>query len=269
DGLLLREGAGARSQRAPRGLLLPGPQAALARDRDPDARRRGRGRLPRARRADAEPDPRPRDAHHRRARARGAARPVRTHAAGPGEDPRGLHPGPDRDLPRARAVSRGPAQAPAHRHRGPQGAGVARLMAITLRAPRGLSRLAPALRRLVRSALAAEARRPGEIGIVLTRDTELRALNRSWRGIDRATDVLSFGYDGGRRSPATVIVSGDLVISLDRVIAQARRYRVSRGEELARLAVHGALHLAGLDHQLAAARRDMRRREDRALRAAA
>ena len=142
-------------------------------------------------------------------------------------------------------------------------------MAITLRAPRGLSRLAPALRRLVRSALAAEARRPGEIGIVLTQDAQLRALNRSWRGIDRATDVLSFGYDGDRRSSAPVIVSGDLVISLDRVIAQARRYRVSRGEELARLAVHGTLHLAGLDHQLAAARRDMRRREDRALRAAA
>ena len=137
-------------------------------------------------------------------------------------------------------------------------------MPITLRAPRGLSRLAPALRALVRSTLAAEGRRPGEIGIVLADDAELRALNRRWRGIDRATDVLSFGYDD---LPARV--SGDLVISLDRVTAQARRYRVSRGRELARLVVHGALHLAGLDHQRPAERNRMRRREARALATAA
>jgi probable rRNA maturation factor len=136
-------------------------------------------------------------------------------------------------------------------------------MAITLRAPRGLTRLGIPLRTLVRSTLAGEGRRPGEIGIVLARDEELRALNRSWRGIDRATDVLSFEYDGGPR------VSGDLVISLDRVAAQARRYRVTRGRELARLAVHGTLHLAGFDHRRALERRGMRRREARALGAAA
>ena len=136
-------------------------------------------------------------------------------------------------------------------------------MAITLRAPRGLTRLGTPLRALVRSTLAGEGRRAGEIGIVLAHDEDLRALNRSWRGIDRATDVLSFEYDGGLR------VSGDLVISLDRVAAQARRYRVTRGRELARLAVHGTLHLAGLDHQRAAERRGMRRREARALGASA
>ena len=134
-------------------------------------------------------------------------------------------------------------------------------MAITLRAPRGLSRLAPALRTLVQSTLTAEGRRAGEIGIVPAHDAELRTLNRSWRGIDRATDVLSFGYDDDRR------ISGDLAISLDRVIVQARRYRVTRGQELARLAVHGTLHLAGLDHRHAAERLSMRRREDRALEA--
>jgi len=133
-------------------------------------------------------------------------------------------------------------------------------MAITLSAPRGLARLAPALRALVRAVLAGEGRRVGEIGIVLAADAELRALNRRWRGIDRATDVLSFGYED-----RPVRVSGDLVISMDRVRAQARRYRVSRGRELARLTVHGALHLAGLDHERPAAGRAMRLRENRAL----
>jgi probable rRNA maturation factor len=137
-------------------------------------------------------------------------------------------------------------------------------VAITLSAPRGLMRLAPALRALVRAVLAGEGRRAGEIGIVLAADAELRALNRRWRGIDRATDVLSFGYED-----RPVRVSGDLVISMDRVHDQARRYRVSRGRELSRLAVHGALHLAGLDHQRPAERRAMRLRENRALAGAA
>ncbi len=137
--------------------------------------------------------------------------------------------------------------------------------AVTLKAPPGLGRLAPALRALVRIALAAEGRRAGEIGIVLTGNAELRALNRRWRGIDRATDVLSFGYDRTLEPR----VSGDLVISMDRVDDQARRFRVTRGRELARLAVHGTLHLAGLEHRRAAERRRMRLTEDRALRAAA
>ena len=56
------------------------------------------------------------------------------------------------------------------------------------------SRLTPSLRALVREALALEGKRPGAIAIVLTDDAEVRELNRRYRGIDRATDVLSFPY---------------------------------------------------------------------------
>jgi ssRNA-specific RNase YbeY (16S rRNA maturation enzyme) len=52
---------------------------------------------------------------------------------------------------------------------------------------------------------------------------------------------------------------------MERVEEQARRFGVSRGAELARLVIHGALHLAGLDHQRPAARRHMRAREDAAM----
>ncbi|TMQ67733.1 MAG: rRNA maturation RNase YbeY [Candidatus Eisenbacteria bacterium] len=124
--------------------------------------------------------------------------------------------------------------------------------------------LAVPLRALVRMVLAGEGRRPGEIGIVLADDLTLRRLNHRHRGIDRATDVLSFGYEDGSRA-GVAGVSGDIVISLERMVEQSRRYRVSRGRELARLVIHGALHLAGLDHQRAAERRVMRRREERAL----
>jgi probable rRNA maturation factor len=127
--------------------------------------------------------------------------------------------------------------------------------------PRGVAR---ALDQLVRAALAVASRRPGTIAIVLTGDAELRRLNAHWRGIDRATDVLSFPYADMRGR-----VDGDLVVSLERLRAQARRYRVTEARELARLVVHGALHLAGLDHHREAERRHMRAQERQALRGGA
>ena len=120
------------------------------------------------------------------------------------------------------------------------------------------TRLAPPLRAILRATLALEERKPGEIAIVLGDDALLRELNRRWRGIDRSTDVLSFAYqESGAEGP----VGGDLVISMDRARAQAKRYRVSLGSELARLIVHGTLHLAGHDHHEAGERAHMRRRE--------
>lgn len=137
------------------------------------------------------------------------------------------------------------------------------------------------LRAIVRATLELEGRKPGEIAIVLTDDATIRELNRRYRSIDRATDVLSFGYDDkthvperrGRRSRLappgfdSIVgrVAGDIVVSMDRVLDQAKRHRVSSGRELARLVVHGTLHLAGLDHQTAADRVTMRRREAQAL----
>ncbi len=136
-------------------------------------------------------------------------------------------------------------------------------MPVSVASPRGLGAAARPLRALLHAALALEGRRAGEVGIVLADDEKLRELNRAWRGLDRATDVLSFAYDDGTAEA----VDGDVVISLERMAAQARRFRTGPGRELARLAVHGALHLAGLDHASAAERRRMRSREDRVLRA--
>lgn len=127
-----------------------------------------------------------------------------------------------------------------------------------------LTGVAAPLRAAVLAALALEGRRAGEVAVVLADDAKLRELNRQWRNLDRATDVLSFGYDEGGDDE----VDGDIVVSLERVREQAKRFRVTPGRELARVVVHGALHLAGLDHQGAAERRRMRAREDRVVRAA-
>ena len=57
------------------------------------------------------------------------------------------------------------------------------------------SSLVAPLRALVALVVKAERRKLGEVAVVLTDDSALRILNREWRGIDRATDVISFAYD--------------------------------------------------------------------------
>jgi probable rRNA maturation factor len=133
-------------------------------------------------------------------------------------------------------------------------------MPISVGKPRNFPAVTAPLRAIVTATLALEQFRPGEITVVLTDDATSRALNRRWRRIDRATDVLSFDYgtQAGR-------VSGDLAISLDRLRAQAKRCRVAPGHELARLVIHGTLHLTGHDHHQDGERRRMRALEHRAL----
>ena len=141
-------------------------------------------------------------------------------------------------------------------------------MPVTVTTPRGLNRLAPPLRTLVAQVLRGEGRRVGEIAVVLSDDALLRQINHDWRGIDRATDVISFAYDEREPDAAAREVRGDVLVSLDRVREQAKRYRVTSGAELARLVVHGALHLCGHDHARAAERKRMRTREQALLREA-
>jgi probable rRNA maturation factor len=141
-------------------------------------------------------------------------------------------------------------------------------MPVSVIAPRGLAGLARPLRALVAGVLRLERRRAGEIAVLLADDALLRRTNRDWRGIDRATDVISFAYDEHEPDALVRPVRGDLLVSMDRVRDQARRYRVTPGAELARLVAHGTLHLCGHDHAHAAERAAMRACEHRALRAA-
>jgi probable rRNA maturation factor len=141
-------------------------------------------------------------------------------------------------------------------------------MPITIASPAELRRFTVPLRALVALTLKHEGRKTGEIGVRLTGDAELRELNRVWRKIDRATDVISFAYDEDEPDADRRPVGGDLVLSMDRVREQAVRFKVSEGAELARLVIHGTLHLAGHDHGKPGERLAMRAREDAVLRAA-
>lgn len=86
----------------------------------------------------------------------------------------------------------------------------------------------------------------GTINLVYLTSQKMRMLNRKFRGLDRATDVLSFNID---ESPGDNEVFGEVYIAVPRAAVQARRYRASLSEELERLFCHGLLHLFGHDHQ--------------------
>jgi probable rRNA maturation factor len=143
-------------------------------------------------------------------------------------------------------------------------------MPITLATP-GADRLAvpaPARARFTayaRRVLAAEGVRRVDVSVVFADDPLLRELNARYRGIDRATDVLSFTYaDDGPGAPRRAL-EGELVLSTARIAAQAPRYRHSEGAELVRLVTHGLLHLCGHDHVKACERRVMRAAERAAI----
>ena len=99
---------------------------------------------------------------------------------------------------------------------------------------------------------------PCEINVLLTDDASIRAINKAYRNIDKATDVLSFpmfeltpGEFPGEEDadPGTGLVPlGDMVISLEHVAAQAKEYGHSNRRELAYLVTHSVLHLLGYDH---------------------
>lgn len=108
-----------------------------------------------------------------------------------------------------------------------------------------------------------------EVSLSLVSDAEIRGLNRIWRGIDRVTDVLSFAQREGEGlvgpdsdGPEAL---GDVIIAIPRARRQAREYGHGLVREVAFLAVHGTLHLLGLDHQESAGEEEMNNWTERIL----
>lgn len=87
-----------------------------------------------------------------------------------------------------------------------------------------------------------------EVSVALVGMARMKTLNRKWRKKERATDVLSFGLweseKEGRR--------GEIVICIPYAKRQARALAMSARENYATLAAHGAIHLAGIDHERSA-----------------
>ncbi len=110
----------------------------------------------------------------------------------------------------------------------------------------------------------------GPFQVIITNDAHMRRLNAEYGGVDRTTDVLSFDFslNDCPHVPGMDIIVGEIYISLERAGSQAAEQEVSLCEEVARLFVHGLLHLAGFDHDTVAKLIVMERETDRFLQAA-
>ena len=103
-----------------------------------------------------------------------------------------------------------------------------------------------ALRRAIAQAAAVLSTPRAELVIVLTDDSAIRLLNRDWRGVDAATNVLSFPTAGAPGDPPLI---GDIVMAYETIEREARGERKPFAHHIAHLAVHGFLHLLGYDHE--------------------
>ncbi len=140
-------------------------------------------------------------------------------------------------------------------------------MAVALRVASARARpYAAALRRDAARLLGAIGLGRCELSLIVVDDATIRGLNREFRGKDAPTDVLSFSQveeaGGPPPNPAEIVnsprtVLGDVVVSIDTALRQAKEFEVAPAARLRRLLVHGVLHLIGYDHErsLAEARR--------------
>lgn len=101
------------------------------------------------------------------------------------------------------------------------------------------------LARALKAAAAAIASAPTELAVVLTDDAAIRALNRTWRGVDAPTNVLSFPTQHRGAGP---VLLGDIVLAHETLAREAAAQGKPFAHHLAHLAVHGFLHLHGYDH---------------------
>jgi probable rRNA maturation factor len=112
------------------------------------------------------------------------------------------------------------------------------------------------MRALLPAILAREKCRPAEVTVVMVDNPAIKKLNRKYHRRASCTDVLAFGfyYHGPTKTHY-----GDIYVSLDQTRAQAAFYKVPIENELARLMVHGTLHLCGHDDGTEKERRAMER----------
>lgn len=125
------------------------------------------------------------------------------------------------------------------------------------------------LEKVLEAAAVVEGVEPGaEVSLTLVNDDVIRELNRTYRGVDAPTDVLSFAME--ETSPGEPVYEdlsggrmlGDIIISLPTARRQAEAYGCSLEKEIAFLAVHGFLHLLGYDHNSDDKEKKMRERQD-------
>lgn len=107
------------------------------------------------------------------------------------------------------------------------------------------------LKRFVRKILKDYKKEKYDLSILLTNDESIKYYNKTYRGKDKPTDVLSFSFIEATDDDFSEDINelGDIIISIDTMRRQAKEFETTEEEELARLTIHGVLHLLGFDHE--------------------
>lgn len=109
-----------------------------------------------------------------------------------------------------------------------------------------------------------------QVSVSLVGDILMKKLNKRWRKKDKPTDVLSWPFQEGRQIiiKNAPIILGEIVIDYQQAQRQAREYRHSLRSELAKLYIHGLLHLLGFDHDTVSKSKKMKVLEEAILKRA-
>lgn len=105
------------------------------------------------------------------------------------------------------------------------------------------------LKEVIKATLEEENVSNAVFSVIFVTLDEIHALNKTYRGIDRPTDVISFALEDSNDFEVEGLrVLGDIYVCIDRMKEQAREYNHSEKRELSFLVCHGLLHLLGYDH---------------------
>ena len=120
------------------------------------------------------------------------------------------------------------------------------------------SQIARAARRILRH----EGVRHAELSVVFVTDRKIRSLNKKYLKKDHTTDVLAFDL---REKPAPKTIAGEIIISAETAVRNARAFKTSIKKELILYVAHGILHLVGFDDHSRKDEQRMRRKEEKLL----
>ena len=106
------------------------------------------------------------------------------------------------------------------------------------------------LRKVIELGLEIEKIDNVSLNVIIVDNDYIHKINKENRGIDKETDVISFALEDedSVKLPIDIRILGDIYISIDKVISQAKEYSHSEKRELCFLGVHGLYHLLGYDH---------------------
>jgi probable rRNA maturation factor len=128
-------------------------------------------------------------------------------------------------------------------------------LSVEINVPSALWRGLPRARSLARATIAACLAETGlapeegaEVSLSLTDDAEVRSLNARWRGLDKATNVLSFPAVAPE-CVAGAPMLGDIALAYETLVREADEASVPLADHYRHLVAHGFLHLIGYDHQ--------------------